>query len=136
MSQFTRPFKFLGISSVLCIGLSLIAATSQPVKAGWLDRTIEVIEDNLNGIRGNTVGRLYDQTFVAELSSSEVDKYKERWGGDYTAKISDWCNNKVYEAGWRVSIKGNEIPNQIPFLTTTWREENGKVNCYVRHKPK
>lgn len=126
--QSNRSFKLLGIGSSLLMGISVIAATSQPAKANLWDTTKEIIEENFNGIRGNTVGRIYDQTFIAEMSSAEVDKYKERWGGDYSAKISDWCNDKAYQAGWR-----NPIGNQIPFLNTTWREENGKVNCYVRH---
>jgi hypothetical protein len=113
------------------MGLSLIVTTSQPAKADWWDVGKQIIEDNLNGIRGNTVGRIYDQTFIAELSSEEVGQYKQRWGGDYSAKISDWCNDKAYQSGWR-----NPVGNQIPFLNTTWREENGKVNCYVRHAAK
>ena len=129
--QFTRSSKLLGIGSSLLIGISVVAATSQPAKANLWDTTKEIIEENFNGIRGNTVGRIYDQTFIAEMSSAEVDKYKERWGGDYSAKISDWCNNKAYEAGWR-----NIIGTSITFLNTTWREENGKVNCYVSHAAK
>jgi hypothetical protein len=124
----TRFLTFLGTTSALLMGLSLIAMTSQPAKADWWDVGKQIIEDNLNGIRGNTVGRIYDQTFIAELSSEEVGQYKQRWGGDYSAKISDWCNDTVYQAGWR-----NLAGNQIPFVNTTWREENGKVNCYVRH---
>ena len=102
--------------------------TSQPANADWWDTGKQIIEDNFNAIRGNTVGRIYDQAFIAELSSEELGQYKQRWGGDYSAKISDWCNDKAYQAGWR-----NPAGKQIPFLNTTWREENGKVNCYVRH---
>jgi hypothetical protein len=124
----TRFLTFLGTTSALLMGLSVVVTTSQPAKADWWDVGKQIIEDNLNGIRGNTVGRIYDQTFIAELSSEEVGQYKQRWGGDYSAKISDWCNDRAYQAGWR-----NLAGNQIPFVNTTWREENGKVNCYVRH---
>ncbi|MBV6622633.1 MAG: hypothetical protein KI793_06735 [Rivularia sp. (in: Bacteria)] len=76
--QFTRSSKLLGIGSSLLMGISVIAVTSQPAKANLWDTTKEIIEENFNGIRGNTVGRIYDQTFIAEMSSAEVDKYKER----------------------------------------------------------
>ncbi|BDA70686.1 hypothetical protein CAL7716_048520 [Calothrix sp. PCC 7716] len=126
-----RILKVLGTTCCAMLGLSFIVATSQPAKADWMEWGKQVIEDNFNALRGNTVGRVYDQTFIAELSQEEVKQYKDRWGGDYTAKISDWCNDKAYQAGWR-----NPIGNQIVFLNTTWREENGKVNCYVRHAAK
>lgn len=126
-----QNLKLLGTLSCAMLGLSFIVTTSQPAKADWIEWTKQAVEDNFNAIRGNTVGRVYDQSFVAELSDDELKQYKDRWGGDYTAKLSDWCNDKAYQAGWR-----NPIGNQIPFLNTTWREENGKVNCYVRHAAK
>lgn len=121
-------YKLFGAFSCALMAFSLIALTEQTAKADWLQWTKEVVEDNFNAIRGNTVGRMYDQTFVAALSGDEVKQYKDRWGGDYTAKITDWCNNKAYEVGWR-----NPAGNTIPFLNTIWREENGVVNCYARH---
>jgi hypothetical protein len=116
---------FVKALSAMAIGLALI----NPAKANaqWIDLGRDALGQWGEAIRSNTVGRIAGQEFVGSMSKVEVDALKARYGGDYHAKITDWCNNKVLDRVGR--NRGIAI---VPGASSTWRVENNQANCYWR----
>lgn len=86
-----------------------------------------VIDEWGEAIRSNTVGRLAGQEFVGDMSMAEIEALKAKYGGDYHAKVTDWCNNKVIDR-----VGQNRANAIVPGVSSTWRIENDKANCYWR----
>jgi hypothetical protein len=71
---------------------------------------------------------MFDQSFVGEMSAESIEELKGSQGGDWQSTVTDWCNNMVSNFK-----QNNDIPGTaVPYLTSTWRIEGGKANCYVR----
>jgi hypothetical protein len=87
--------------------------------AGWWE---DWVTPNIDRARAETVGRLSQQTYVGELSAEQIDNLKASQGGDWQSTVTDWCNGLVSQS-YTVAV---------PYLTSTWRVENGKANCYAR----
>jgi hypothetical protein len=120
-------------SSLLTKALSLTvigAVLTSPIKAkaDWADVAKDAIGNWGNAIRSNTVGRIAGQEFIGSLSMADVDALKAKYGGDYHAKITDWCNAKVQD---RTGFD-HRNPSIVPGVSSTWRVENNQVNCYWR----
>jgi hypothetical protein len=81
------------------------------------------IKDNSERIRAETIGRGFEQRFLGEISESDLANLRAQRGGDWAATVTDWCNGMA-------TAQGGEI--NIPYITNTWRVENGKANCYLR----
>lgn len=116
---------FIKVLSVMTIAMELIS----PAKANaqLIDLGKDALNEWGNAIRSNTVGRFAGQEFVGFMSMSEVDALKAQYGGDYHAKVTDWCNNKVIDR-----VGQNFRSAIVPGLSSTWRVENDRVNCYWR----
>jgi hypothetical protein len=110
------------VAMIFAIGIVQMAFAPQ-AKADWWD---DFVQPNLNTIRSNTFGRMFNQTFVAYLDGQTLENIKAQNGGDYEAVLTDWCNNAV--ASSEYSHKVN-----MPYIGSTWRIENGRVNCYSRN---
>lgn len=110
----------------VCIASSAIALPSDPARADWYEVTKDALQQAGNAVRANTVGRLAGQELVGDLSMDQLNDYKAKYGGDYHAKVTDWCNNIV------AGRLGDAVPPAIPGFDSTWREENNKINCYWR----
>ncbi len=109
--------------------MAIVVVLVSPVKADaqWLDLGKDAFSQWGNAIRSNTVGQIAGQEFVEFMPMGEVDALKAQNGGDYHAKITDWCNNKVIDRVGR--NRGIAI---VPGVSSTWRVENDRVNCYWR----
>lgn len=110
------------VTTILITGIAQMAFAPQ-AKAGW-DWWGDFVQPNAEAIRANTAGRLFDQTFVGYLDGQTLENLKAQHGGDYQAVVSDWCNNAVASSGYHIA--------NMPYVSSTWRIENGNVNCYAR----
>jgi hypothetical protein len=106
------------------IATSQLAFVPQ-AKAGW-DWWQDGVQPNLNAVRANAVGRFFDQKFVGYLDGSTLESLKAQHGGDYEAVLADWCNNAVASSNYA------DPWFDVPYVSSTWRIENGNVNCYSR----
>jgi hypothetical protein len=109
--------RVLALVTTIAIALNLI--TPQSADAGWWE---DLVSPNIERARSETVGRAFQQIHVAQLSSSKLDRLKAAEGGDWSAKVTDWCDKKVAERS-NFSVR---------HMISTWRVEGGKVNCYHR----
>jgi hypothetical protein len=116
---------------------SAIAASSMlgsisPASAYGFD---EWVKDNFASIRARTVSTFYQQTFIQDMSDSELQKYKNQYGDPgYIPYVDGWCSDQVIGHGY--SNNASRIfgrNGMVGGIYATWRYENGKVNCYVRH---
>lgn len=122
-----KKFKLTAaLATMLIAGIAQMAFAPQ-AKANW-DWWGDFVEPNFNAIRGNTVGRMFDQTFVGSLDGQTLENIKAQNGGDYEAVLADWCNNSVASSNYANPW------GDIPYVSSTWRIENGGVNCYARHR--
>jgi hypothetical protein len=87
--------------------------------AGWWE---DWVTPNTDRFRSETFGRLSQQTYVGELSAEQIENLKVSQGGDWQSTVTDWCNGLVSQS-YTVAV---------PYLTSTWRVENGNANCYAR----
>jgi hypothetical protein len=111
-------------TTILMAGIAQMAFAPQ-AKAGW-DWYGDFVQPNAEAIRANTVGRLFDQTFVGSLDGQTLENLKAQYGGDYQAVVTDWCSNAA-------ASSYPNFPYDIPYIGSTWRAENGGINCYVRN---
>lgn len=106
-----------------CSAIALNMAAPPQAKADWIE---DFFKSNFNTIRSNTVGRLFNQIFIGNLSADTIEQLKQQHGGDWEAVVTDWCNN--------TATARNPIPiPSVPYIGSTWRIEGGGVaNCYSR----
>jgi hypothetical protein len=115
--EISKEVQKIALVASLAICSSFVA--TQSASAGWWE---DIVTPNIDRARSETVGRAFNQTYVAELSSEYIDRLKASQGGDWPATVTDWCNNEVAQ---RASFS-------VSYLTSTWRVEGNKVNCYAR----
>jgi hypothetical protein len=113
-------------AGVLALGLVLLSSIIAPQQAKAWDFIDDFVQPNFNAIRGGTVGRLFNQTFVAYLDAQTLESIKDQQGGDYETYLTDWCNNAVASSEYTHIVT-------MPYISSTWRFENGGVNCYSRN---
>ncbi len=110
-------FVFSVLATAIAISSNIVAP--QAVSAGWWE---DFVTPNIDRARGETIGRAFNQTYVTELSAEYLEQLKSSQGGDWTATVTDWCNNQVAQ----------RAIFSVSHLTSTWRVEDNKVNCYAR----
>jgi hypothetical protein len=113
-------------AGALILGLVLFSSIIAPQQAKAWDVWEDFVQPNYNAIRSNTVGRLFEQEYLGNLSPEIIEQLKQEQGGDWEYVVTDWCNN--------MATAQNPIPvPSVPYLGSTWRiEGGGYANCYSR----
>jgi hypothetical protein len=111
--------------------ISIIAGSIFPVSAYEFS---DFIKDNFSWVRSKTISTLHEQTFIQDMSDTELNKFKKKYGDPgYIAYVDNWCGNQVYGQGYRNRL--SQLIGRsgiVDGVNATWRYEDGKVNCYFR----